>query len=169
MIDREAGLTITQGCFIPFAGIDQSNAPKGMAILWPKNPFASAARLQKNLAAHFHLKRLGILIADSTCHPLRRGTGGLAIGWAGFVGVEDERGKKDLYGKKLRITQKAVADNLSSAALLLAGEAAERTPFVIFRGAPVRFTNRKIDPTDALISPDQCLFRSLYPKKITRQ
>ena len=72
--------------------------------------------------------RLGVIIGDSRTQPLRLGCSGIALGVSGFVPVEDARGTDDIYGKPLRITYKAVADNLVSAAELLMGEAGERVP-----------------------------------------
>ena len=48
--------------------------------------------------------------------------------------IRDEIGKPDLFGKPLRITRDAVADELASAASLLMGNAAQATPAVIARG-----------------------------------
>ena len=70
--------------------------------------------------------------------------------------MEDARGTCDIYGKPLRITYKAVADNLVSAAELLMGEAGERIPCVLIRGAPVNMVNESPDmPT---ISMEGCMY-----------
>lgn len=159
-------LTLKNGVLIPQAGIDVSNAPKGYAILWPKNPFKAALSLWWNMRKKFHLKKTGVAIVDSHCQPLRWGTTGLAIGWAGFKGIEDARGEKDIYGKKLRVTKKAVADNLASAALLVMGEAAEKIPFVIIRNAPVKFTTQRPRKNDIVVKPEKCIFNGIYNKKI---
>ena len=46
--------------------------------------------------------------------PTRIGTTGIAIAVLGFEPVEDQRGKKDLFGKVLRVTFKAIADSLAT-------------------------------------------------------
>ena len=46
----------------------------------------------------------------------------------------DLRGKPDLFGRPLRITQVGLADELAAAASLLMGQADEGTPIVLVRG-----------------------------------
>lgn len=157
-------LTLKDGILIPSAGIDRSNAPEGFAILWPEDPWNVAQKLLRSFCAHFHLKKLGVIICDSHCTPLRLGVTGIAIAWAGFFGIEDARGTKDIFGKKLKVTQKAVADNLSSAALVLMGEAAEKTPFVLIKNAPVKFTDKMQKRSEVYFDPENCLFRGIYNK-----
>src|SRR2546428_14059272 len=84
-------------------------------------------------------KRVGVVIVDSRVTPLRLGTIGLAIACSGFPPVRDSRGTKDLYGRKAQITLQALADGIAGAAHLLMGETKETIPFVLVRGAPVRF------------------------------
>lgn len=158
--------TLKNGVIIPAAGIDRSNVPKDFAILWPKNPLAVVRNLAKTLRTASKIKRLGVLISDSHCQPLRWGTTGLALAWAGFLGVEDVRGERDIFGKKLQLTRKAVADNLASAALLVMGEAGEKIPFAVIRGAPVKFTNRVQKKSEVFVKPKECVFSGIYNKKI---
>lgn len=160
--DGPMALTLKNGVLIPNAGIDQSNAPLGKMILWPEDPFRSARALR----AAFKLTDFGVVITDSTVRPLRRGVTGIAIGWAGFTGVADKRGAADLYGRKLKYTQIAVADQLATAAELVMGQADESIPFVIARGAPVVFTDRAASSDDYRISPKECLYRALLKKDV---
>jgi coenzyme F420-0:L-glutamate ligase/coenzyme F420-1:gamma-L-glutamate ligase len=81
-------------------------------------------------------KRIGVLIIDSHGRAWRNGTVGIAIGVSGLPALEDLRGKPDLFGKELRITQVGVADELAAAASLMMGQAAEGTPVVHVRGFP---------------------------------
>jgi coenzyme F420-0:L-glutamate ligase/coenzyme F420-1:gamma-L-glutamate ligase len=64
------------------------------------------------------------------------GVVGLIIGLAGFPGVEDLRGKEDLFGYRLQKTEVGVADELAASASLMMGQAAEGTPVVHVRGFP---------------------------------
>lgn len=154
-------LTLKNNILIPSAGIDASNAPKDFVILWPKNPWKTAQNLWTALSRKFKLKNLGVLIIDSHCQPLRWGTTGIALSWAGFLGVEDCRGEKDIYKKPLKVTKKAVADNLASSALLVMGEAAEKIPFALTRNAPIKFTNCMQKKSEVFIQPKDCLFSSV--------
>lgn len=137
-------LTYKEGHLIPNAGVDKSNTPNGQIVLWPKNSFKEAERLQQELRKKYKLKNLGIIISDSTCAPMRVGVHGISIGYFGFEGVEDVRGSKDIFGKPLKVTRRNLADSLADAATILMGESDARVPFVIIRGAPVKFTNAKV-------------------------
>jgi coenzyme F420-0:L-glutamate ligase len=147
-------LTITKGVLSPNAGIDSSNAPPDHVILLPRNPQASAERIQKELENHYQC-RLAVIISDSRTQPLRLGTVGVAIACSGIEPVEDARGSCDLYGNILTITRKATADNLTSAAQLLMGEAAESIPAVIARGVTATRGNYHHVPK---IPREECLF-----------
>ncbi|MEM3341858.1 MAG: coenzyme F420-0:L-glutamate ligase [Thermoplasmata archaeon] len=169
-------LTLKQGVFVANAGIDHSNAPPGFAILWPAEPYASAQRIRKKLEETSGLY-LGILMCDSHCNPLRTGSAGICIAASGFRAVEDIRGRKDIYGNVLRITRKAVADNLASAAVSVMGESDEITPFVLIRGAYADLGNPQDKNRDNIdseniksvfISPEDCLFASLYPASLKK-
>lgn len=150
-----AALTITKGVLAPNAGIDASNAPEGYVILLPEDPRKSSENIRKELEQHYSCK-LGVIIGDSRTQPLRLGCSGIALGVSGFLPVEDARGTNDIYGKPLRITYKAVADNLVSAAELLMGEAGEKVPCVLIRGAPVSMVSESPDmPT---IPMEECMY-----------
>ena len=169
---NEADIWITSKPF-PFAikegilayngGIDASNAEKGKLILWPKNPWKAAEDLQEAVKKKYKLKNFGVEIVDSTCHPLRLGVIGIALSWSGFEGVEDFRNHPDLFGRKLKITRKAVADQLASAASFEMGEAAECIPFVLVRNAKVKFTSKTHKPRK--FQPKDCLFSPIYNSK----
>ena len=64
------------------------------------------------------------------------GTIGTAIGMAGVPGLEDLRGRPDLFGRRLRSSELAVADELAAAASLMMGQAGEGHPVVLVRGFP---------------------------------
>ncbi len=149
-------LAVRKGMMAPNAGIDKSNVPAGQVILYPKSPFASAQSLrQKFLASGI---RLGIVLADSRLMPTRRGTTGVAIACAGFEPVEDDRGKKDLFGNTLRVTFRAVADSLATACVALMRESAESTPAAVVRGFPVTWTDRKLSWRDMAVPANRDIY-----------
>lgn len=154
-------MTMKNGILIPNAGVDSSNAPLGEVIFWPKAPFEAADVLRLDLQEEFNLKYFGVIISDSCLRPFRRGTGGIALGWSGFEGVVDERGKEDLYGQKMEYTQVGIADGLTSAANVLMGEVAERTPFVIIRGFNATFTDKKFSQENYIMPQEVDLFSSI--------
>lgn len=120
------------------AGIDASNvaAPEGpdTVLLWPLDPDASVAALRHTLQARFGV-RLAVIMSDSLGRAWRNGTMGTAIGVAGMKPVRDRRGETDLFGRELKVTMVAVADEIASAASLVIGEAAEGVPAALVRGA----------------------------------
>jgi coenzyme F420-0:L-glutamate ligase len=160
---KKAILTLNNNVFTVNAGIDNKNAPKGYAVLWPKNPQRSAENIRKELMQHTG-KRIGILIVDSTVTPLRWGTRGLAIGVAGFQPVKDYRRTHDLFEKEIVITLHAVADDLASAAHLVMSEGAERTPLAIIRDAPVTFSE-KINADMMKIVFKDCVYMGAFKPK----
>ena len=123
------------------AGIDHSNVAgvgderEEWVLLLPIDPDHSARRIRDEIEFRTG-KRIGVLIIDSHGRAWRNGTVGTAIGITGLPGLEDLRGKPDLFGFTLQITQVGVADELAAAASLLMGQAAEGTPIVHVRGFP---------------------------------
>ncbi len=117
------------------AAIDHSNtsADPDVVLLMPIDPDADARRLHVALQTAFHCI-LGVVIADSHGRPHRLGTVGVAVGVAGLPGVEDWRGRPDLFGFKLQHTEIGLADMIASAATLQLGQAAEGVPAVLVRG-----------------------------------
>ena len=150
-------LTVKDGFLYPNAGIDHSNAPPGHVVLFPKDPQSSAAALRRRMEEATG-KRIGVVIGDSRTHPLRLGCVGVALACDGILPVEDARGQKDLYGRPLLVTRKAVADNLVSAAEVVMGEGDEGVPAVIIRGAPVKFTGDGEKMTIPSIPPEECMY-----------
>jgi len=155
---NEVILTKKNNIYIPWAGIDRSNIPDGYALPWPESPFEEAYSFLKQLKKTYRIKDLGIIISDSVCFPLRRGVGAVAIGYAGFKGVNDLRGEKDLYGKKMKVSQQNMADMVAVSAHIVMGETDESTPFAIVRGAKVEFIDFKTDPKEPVIDSNQCIF-----------
>ena len=156
-------LTEKDGMILANAGIDESNA-EGKLILLPRDSFGSASALRRKLRAHYNIKKLGILITDSRVAPLRAGVAGVALGYAGFRGLRDYRGKKDIFGKKLKFTQTNVADALASAAILMMGEGSERQPLAVITDAPVEFTDR-INKKELLIPLKDDMYAPLFRLK----
>ena len=123
------------------AGIDHSNVSsennsnENIVLLLPENPDQSAQIIKNKINSFFGVK-IGILIIDSHGRPWRLGVVGSSIGIAGLPGLVDIRGKPDLFGEKLRITQIAVADELAGAASLVMGQANEGLPVIHVRGFP---------------------------------
>ncbi len=129
------------GFVLANAGVDQSNANEGgddaCALLLPIDADASAQRLRAELAALSGID-VAVLVIDSIGRAWRRGTTGQTLGAAGLPVVVDARGRRDLFGRPLRATDIAVADELAAAASLLMGQADEGRPVVLARGLGAR-------------------------------
>lgn len=125
------------GLVMANAGVDQSNAadPHGppFALMLPKDPDASAARIREELRRHSDCS-IGVVINDSFGRPWRVGTVGVAIGCAGLPVVLDLRGDPDLFGRSLQTSVLGYADEIAAAASLLMGQADEARPVVLVRG-----------------------------------
>jgi coenzyme F420-0:L-glutamate ligase len=150
-------LAVRDGMMAPNAGIDKSNVPSGFAIIYPRDPFKSAENLRRKFIVNLGVK-VGIVIADSRLMPTRIGTIGVAIANAGFEPVEDQRGKKDLFGNVLRVTFKAVADSLATMGVAAMGESSESAPIAVVRHIKVVATNRKLSSGDIVIDPLQDIY-----------
>jgi coenzyme F420-0:L-glutamate ligase/coenzyme F420-1:gamma-L-glutamate ligase len=118
------------------AGIDQSNiAHNGgeRVLLLPENPDASCAALKAALDRRFDAD-IAVVINDSFGRAWRNGVVGVALGAAGLPSLRSLVGAPDLFGRAMRVTEVAVADELAAAASLLMGQADEGVPAVHVRG-----------------------------------
>ncbi len=150
-------LTIKYGVVVPNAGIDRSNVKRGLAILYPRNPAASAERLRLQILTDLG-KRVGVVVTDSRLMPTRIGTIGIALAAAGFEAVSDERGKPDLFGNIMRVTKRALADDISAGASLVMGETSESIPIVIVRNSGLTIIDKPVDLEDLVIEDSRCIF-----------
>jgi len=116
------------------SGVDQSNVPgeKNVALL-PNNPDRSAQEVRRKIRK-LTGKNVAVIISDTHGRPFREGEINIAIGVAGINPLRDRRGEKDLFGYVLRVKKTAIADELSSAAELVIGQADEGIPVAIIRG-----------------------------------
>ena len=153
--------TITNDLLIPTAGIDESNG-NGNYILWPKNVQKTANEMRLYLAKKFNLKNVGVLITDSTCSPLKRGTTGIALAHSGFAALNNYVGKADIFGRQFQVSHSSVSGGLAAGAVVAMGEGSEQTPLAIVSDVSfVNFQHRnpnKKELTELRISKDEDLF-----------
>lgn len=147
------------GFIMANAGVDQSNVAgedDDKALLLPRDPDASAAALKARLDREFGVD-LAVIINDSFGRPWRFGVVGVALGAAGLPVLRDMVGVPDLFGRKMRVTEIAIADEIAGAASLLMGQGAEGIPAVHLQG----FTWTEAPaPAAALLRPkEEDLFR----------
>ncbi len=157
-VSRGAILTIRNGILCANAGADRSNVPPGFVARLPPRPDSNAKRISREIFKRSGVA-VGVIIADSSVKPLRLGTVGQAIGFAGIEPVVDYRGQLDVHGKPLRITFQAIADQLATAAQVVMGEGGERIPAVVVRGIKKISAGRpKFSPK---ISPSKDLYSGI--------
>ncbi|HVO90123.1 MAG TPA: coenzyme F420-0:L-glutamate ligase [Casimicrobiaceae bacterium] len=141
------------------AGVDQSNVgPHGAdrVLRLPVDPDASAQRLRDALQQQFGV-RIAVVINDSFGRPWRLGTVGVALGAAGLPSLVDLRGTSDRYGRTLRATVVALADELAAAASLLMGQADEGWPVILVQG--LAWSQASRSARDLVRPADEDLFR----------
>lgn len=135
-------LTLKQHTLIPSAGIDQSNG-NGYYVLWPRKINSLLKEIHHYLVQKHHLRHLALITTDSHTIPLRYGLLGISIGFFGLKPLLDYRGSKDIFGRRLTMTQSNIVDTLAAISVLLMGEGNQQRPLLIIRGADfISFTKK---------------------------
>jgi coenzyme F420-0:L-glutamate ligase/coenzyme F420-1:gamma-L-glutamate ligase len=135
IVRMENGIIITEtnhGFICANSGVDESNLPLGFASMLPQNPDKSAADFAQKVLAKTN-KRVAVLISDTFGRPFREGQTNLAIGIYGIRAIENYEGKKDAFGRTLRITAIAQVDEICSAAELVMKKTTD-CPIAVVRG-----------------------------------
>lgn len=143
-------LTHSDGIISANAGLDRSNIPDGKVVLFPYQPYRYAAEIRQALRERLAVN-IGVILTDSWLMPGRAGTTGVALATAGFLPVRDVRGKGDLFGNPMQVTQIGVADTLAISAQMVMGETDEATPMALIRGSGVQLLDREITEADVAI------------------
>lgn len=160
-------LTFKDGEWCANAGIDESNSQLKI-ILLPKDAVGEAKRLRAQIKRKQRIRNLGVIITDTRSTPLRQGVMGVALSYAGFEGLKNYIGKKDIFGRKFKITRSNMADALAVAAVAVMGEGNERTPLAVIRDAPVNFKNVSAHHRELSILPKDDLYRPIYTNLLTK-
>lgn len=100
------------------AGVDESNVRDGYAVLLPRDPDSSAQGIRTRIMSLTGCN-VAVVISDTFGRPFRMGQTDCAIGVSGLNPILDYSGTFDSFGKILRVTAIAVADEISSAAELV--------------------------------------------------
>jgi coenzyme F420-0:L-glutamate ligase/coenzyme F420-1:gamma-L-glutamate ligase len=144
------------------AGVDHSNVrgeggrAEDWVLMLPENPDASAERIRRRLEEAAGVD-LGVVILDSHGRAWRMGTVGVAIGVSGIPALLDLRGRPDLFGLRLQVTQVGIADELAAAVSVVTGQADEAIPAVHVRGFP--YPLRESSLAELIRPKDQDLFK----------
>ena len=138
-----------QGFICANAGIDESNIKEGYATLLPVNSDISAQRIQQKIFEKSN-KNIAVIISDTFGRPFRMGQTNHAIGVSGLNPILDYAGTLDSFNKILRVTEIAIADELTSASELVMGKSL-KCPFAIIRDYSFKVEDHAIDE---LIRPE---------------
>lgn len=153
--------TITNNTLIPMAGADESNGGD-MYVLWPRNAQKTANEVREYIQQKYGLKEFGVIITDSTSHPLRRGAIGIALAHSGFRALNNYVGKPDLFGRPFAVSQADIAGGLAAATVLQMGEGSESTPMAVVSDVPfITFQDRNPNDeelADMYVSLEEDLF-----------
>ncbi|MDD5026196.1 MAG: coenzyme F420-0:L-glutamate ligase [Candidatus Peribacteraceae bacterium] len=140
------------------AGLDLSNTAEGTAIGWPHDPVESIASIRRHIKEKTGAD-VAVIITDSQCRPRRWGVVACALAISGLDPLEDLRGREDLFGHTLSMTQEARADQLATAANAVMGNASESIPAAIIRDHGLSFNN--FEGWVPGIEPEEDLFRGI--------
>jgi len=134
--------SIAHRTLIASAGVDESNA-FGNYVLWPKNPGKSADRIREYLVRRFKIKYAGVVIVDGHTMPFRWGVSGISIAHSGFSAIKWNKGKPDIFGRIIQVSNQSIVEGLAATASVVMGEAGEQTPLAVITDVPfVDFQSR---------------------------
>jgi coenzyme F420-0:L-glutamate ligase / coenzyme F420-1:gamma-L-glutamate ligase len=137
------------------AGVDESNIEAGYATLLPLDSDKSAELIRQQIQEKTK-KKIAVLVSDTFGRAFRLGQTDCAIGIAGMEPILNYEGTKDSFGKTLRVTAIAVADEICSAAELVMGKTLN-CPVAIIRNYTYKESSSKIN---SIIRPEnEDLFR----------
>ncbi len=158
IVRMHSGIIISEtvhGFICANGGVDESNVEKGHATLLPLNADASAYVLRKKIKQKTG-KNVAVVISDTFGRPFREGQTNVAIGVSGIATILDYAGTPDNFGKTLRVTAIAIADELCSASELVMKKSL-RIPISIIRN--YNFTEVQSTINDIIRSSSDDLFR----------
>lgn len=115
-------------------GIDESNV-EGYYVLWPQDLQKSANEIWRWIRETYRVKEVGVILSDSRTIPLKWGVIGTCLSHCGFLSLNDMRGKPDLFGRPMKMTQINVSEALAVAAAYEMGETNESTPLGVIKEA----------------------------------
>jgi len=157
--EQEEGILIAEhklGFICANAAVDESNAQeKGQLITLPDNPDQSARNLCQRLEAYFDCQ-LGVVISDTFGRPWRLGQTNVAVGLANVPAIQNLTGEEDGWGRRLKVTAPAFADELAAASGLLMSKRG-KSPVIIFRG--LNWQPKQSKASDILRPKREDLFR----------
>ena len=154
-------ITIKNNLVIACAGIDGSNT-NGYYVFWPEKMDVLTKEIRNYLKKKYKIKNLAIIIADSHSQLLTLGASGMAIYFLGLEPIRSYKGKKDVFGRGIKIGQSDVVTPLAAMGVLLMGEGKEQTPMILARGADfLKFTEKETF-SRFIVPPEKDIHSSMF-------
>jgi coenzyme F420-0:L-glutamate ligase/coenzyme F420-1:gamma-L-glutamate ligase len=135
VVARRGTTTIARthhGFVLAAAGVDASNVPAGLVVLFPEDPDAVARSLREALWERSG-SNVGVVVTDTAGRAWRRGQTDIAVGCAGLLPLHSLAGQVDTFGNALEVTAPAIVDELAGAAELVSTKLAG-LPIAVVRG-----------------------------------
>lgn len=132
------------------AGVDESNVDAGYATMLPLDSDKSASSIQVQIYEKTK-KKIAVLVSDTFGRPFRMGQTNCTIGIAGINTILNYEGTNDSFGKILRVTAIAIADEICSAAELVMGKTLY-CPVAIIRNYKY---NESVSAINSIIRPEK--------------
>ena len=153
IVRMENGIIIVEtnhGFICANAGVDESNVDAGYATMLPLDSDKSALSIQVQVYEKTK-KKIAVIISDTFGRPFRMGQTNSSIGIAGIDSILNYEGTQDSFGKILRVTAIAIADEISSAAELVMGKILY-CPVVIVRNYKYK---ESVSTINSIIRPEK--------------
>jgi len=157
-------MAINNGLLAPNGGLDRSNVERNGVVLYPISPNKTAESIRRKAFIECQ-SYIGVLITDSRLYPMRKGTVGIAIGSSGIHAIIDDRGRPDLFNNKLKVTKRAIADDLATIAQLSMGESNEGRPMALIRGLKELVEVCEM-PYDLSVSFEEDIYTRMYKRLV---
>jgi len=152
-MENEVLITETKNGFIcANSGVDESNTEDGYATMLPLDSDKSAQKIKQEILEKTG-KNIAVIITDTFGRPFRMGQTNCAIGVSGIDSIRDYKGKKDSFGKTMRVTEIAISDELCSAAELVMGKTLN-SPVAIVRNFKFQRNNGTVNSLMRLENED---------------
>jgi len=155
--ERDAGGHLTRivrsvaGPVMAAAGVDASNSgPDGGLLLLPTHSDEVCRTLTEDLSATSGVAPLAVVLTDTAGRPWRAGQVDFALGSHGITVCDDHRGGRDVDGRPLAVTIRAVVDEIAAAADLVKGKV-DRVPVAVIRGLAAWMDAGAVDGAMSLV------------------
>ena len=157
--DQNEGVIICEhklGFISANAAVDESNTGESNTVITlPNNPDLSAKKISDYIFERLNVN-VGIVITDTFGRPWRLGQVNVAIGLNKVPATIDEKGKSDISGRSLKVTEPAFADEIAAASGLVIKKDS-KTPIVILQGLIWEQTDSK--SKDLIRKVEEDMFR----------